>query len=273
MDLQKIYAEIEEFSSKTHGSSDYHLDTIYVKGNEGGKFAPLSYLKKKLEFFKDENQLIESGYIYNSFEMFGEEGFKTWFESQFSRKLNRKLAKGLSILVQPNNRAIFDVVEKVNHCYESFKKEKIILNGKNLPVQLGEWYAKCIFGLNQVKSSSQRGFDLYLAGERVEVKVEWSDSPSPKGVKIRKSLVELSKYCIIVYLGSNFVIREICFLDSSFVNRKFSGKGHTIFLKDQDIGQYFFSKSGKHKHTVANPKALMKYANSNFAMHLTDWFQ
>ena len=50
------------------------------------------------------------------------------------------------------------------------RKEQIILNGKNLPIQLGEWYAKNIFGLRQEKSSSQRGFDFYLGENRIEVK-------------------------------------------------------------------------------------------------------
>lgn len=272
MNLEEVKKEIESFSSTTHGSSDYHKDQLYVKGSGSEDFAPFSYLKKKLDSLENEKNLISEGYVFSSYEMFGDDYFQTWYEKQFSRKLTRTHAKKISILIEPDNKSIFDVVEKVDSCYREFKKQKIILNGKNLPVQLGEWYAKCIFGLNQIKSSSQRGFDFYLNSDRVEVKVEWSDQPSPKGVKIRKSLAELSKFCILIYLGSNFVIREICVLDSDFVVRKFSGKGHTIFLKDAEISQYFFSKSDKQKHQVANPKALMKYITSNFAMHISDWF-
>ena len=56
--------------------------------------------------------------------------------------------------------------------------------------------------------------------------MHWSDASSPKGVKVKKSLVDLSDYLIVVYIANNFMIRELCFLDSSFVPRKFSGKGH-----------------------------------------------
>ena len=64
-----------------------------------------------------------------------------------------------------------------------------------------------------------------LDGKRIEVKVHWNDQSSPKGVKIKKSLVELSDYCVIIYLAANLMIREICFLDSEFVLRKFADKG------------------------------------------------
>ena len=132
---------------------------------------------------------------------------------------------------------ILDQIEIVNKCYEILGQQQILLNGKNLPTQLGEWYAKCIFGLKQVKSTSQRGFDFVAQdGKRVEVQVEWSDVSSPKGVKIKKTLVDLSDYCIIIYVAKNFMIREVCFLDSEYVSRKFSNKGHTLFLKDTDVG-------------------------------------
>lgn len=147
------------------------------------------------------------------------------------------------------------------------------MNGKNLPVQLGEWYGKCIFGLNQIKSTSQRGFDFFLGNDRVEIKVHWSDQSSPKGVKLKKSLIGLSQFTIIIYLSRNFMIREICFLDSGFIQRKFSGKGHTMFLKDLDISPYFFSQSDKHVDKVANSTALLKYANPNFAMKIAEKFQ
>ena len=147
------------------------------------------------------------------------------------------------------------------------------MNGKNLPVQLGEWYAKSIFGLRQVKSTSQRGFDFYIGDERAEVKVHWADHSSPKGVKVRKSMVQLSQYTIVMYVARNFMIREVCFLDSDFILRKFAGKGHTIFLKDSDVGQYFFSRSNKQSDKVVNQTALMKYASPTFAMNLTEFFQ
>ncbi|EQC52235.1 hypothetical protein M901_1149, partial [Bacteriovorax sp. DB6_IX] len=38
---------------------------------------------------------------------------------------------------------IFDAIETVNNSYEVLRSQKILFNGKKLPVQLGEWYAKC----------------------------------------------------------------------------------------------------------------------------------
>ena len=42
------------------------------------------------------------------------------------------------------------------------------------------------------------GGDFYLDGKRAEVIVHWSDVSSPKGVKLKKSLIELSDYTIIM---------------------------------------------------------------------------
>ena len=47
----------------------------------------------------------------------------------------------------------------MSKCYEEFRK-RILKNRKKLPVQLGEWLTKSIFGLRQEKTSSQRGFDF-----------------------------------------------------------------------------------------------------------------
>jgi enoyl-[acyl-carrier-protein] reductase (NADH) len=107
-------------------------------------------------------------------------------------------------------------------------------------------------------------------GKRVEIQVEWSDASSPKGVKIKKTLVDLSDYCIIIYVAKNFMIREVCFLDSEYVSRKFSNKGHTIFLKDSDVSSYFFSKSSKHFDKIINPITFLKYSSPNLAMKLSE---
>jgi hypothetical protein len=271
MDSTSIMKLISEFNESTHGSSDYDKDEFFVRGDESGTYAPLRYLQKKVEGIDNLGQLMKKGYVCDSLELFELDSFSKWFESQFSRKLKRSQAKKMSILGLPDNKSILDAVETVNKCYEILTNQQILVNGKKLPVQLGEWYAKCIFGLHQKKSTSQRGFDFYFEGEkRVEVKVHWGDHSSPKGVKIRKSLVELSEYCIIVYVAKNFMIRELCFLDSEFIIRKFAGKGHTIFLKDADINPYFFSKSEKHSDKVMNSSALMKYSTPNMAMKLVD---
>jgi len=271
MDMDKFNSAVDAFNATTHGSSDYYQDDVFIMLNEKN-YAPLTFLKKKVEGF-EADFLIETGFIYDSFELVGQDNFQDWYEKQFSRKLKRSQAKKILFLHLPDNKKIFDAIETVNKCYETLRDQRILFNGKKLPVQLGEWYAKCIFGLMQEKSTSQRGFDFTLGDKRVEVKVQWGDATSPKGVKLRKSLVDLSDYVIIIYMAKNFMIREVCFLDSTYVSRKFASKGHTVFLKDSEINSYFFSRSAKHKDKVVNSNALMKYSLPNFAMKLTENFE
>lgn len=271
MDIQKLGEEIKIFSSTTHGSTDYDKDEYFVMDENRTDFAPLKYLKKQFDEIKDVTFLLKKGYVYDSLDLAINENFANWYEKQFSKKLPRREQKRICIVYVPNNKLILDQIEIVNKCYEILGQQQILLNGKNLPTQLGEWYAKCIFGLKQVKSTSQRGFDFVAQdGKRVEVQVEWSDVSSPKGVKIKKTLVDLSDYCIIIYVAKNFMIREVCFLDSEYVSRKFSNKGHTLFLKDTDVGTYFFSKSSKHFDKIVNPITFLKYASPNLAMKLSE---
>lgn len=271
MDIQKIGEEVTLFSSSTHGSSDYDKDEYFVMSEDRKEFAPLKYILKKFPEHKDVYSLLKMGFVYDSFELSNNENFQVWYEKQFSKKLLRRDAKKITIVYVPNNKMILDQIGLVNRSYEILAHEQILLNGKNLPTQLGEWYAKCIFGLKQVKSTSQRGFDFVMGeGKRVEIQVEWSDASSPKGVKIKKTLVDLSDYCIIIYVAKNFMIREVCFLDSEYVSRKFSNKGHTIFLKDSDVSSYFFSKSSKHFDKIINPITFLKYASPNLAMKLSE---
>jgi len=272
MKIEDLYREIDEFSSKTHGSSDYHKDNFFIKGGKAGVYAPLSYLKKKSSDYDDLNKFLAVGFIQNAYNFFEQDDFRTWYENQFARKLQKPYTNSIVVVEIPNNQVVLDTLEGVSKCYEVLRRENIIMNGKNLPTQMGEWYAKSIFGLTQVRSTSQRGFDFFMGGHRAEVKVHWADQSSPKGVKIRKSLVDLSDFTIIVYLTKNFFIRELCILDSAFVLRKFSSKGHTMFLKDQDVSQYFFSNSDKQKDKVANPTSMLKYATPGLAMKLTEWF-
>lgn len=272
MNADALFQEITEFCRETHGSSNFHKDELFVRGLKDGEYAPLSYLVKKFPELKGPQELMALGFVCDSFELFGSEKFPDWFEKQFARKLTRDFTKNLAILQMPNTKSILTAIEKVHAGYKTLWDEQILLNGKNLPVQLGEWFAKTIFGLKQEKSTSQRGFDFYAAKKRIEVKVHWSDLSSPKGVKLRKSLVELSDFCVVIYIARNFMIREICFLDSDFVLRKFATKGHTIFLKDADISQYFFSKSNKHLGKVVNSSALLKYSSPQFALKLTEYF-
>lgn len=271
MNIEKLNEEVKLFSSSTHGSSDYDKDEYFIMSESRMDFAPLKYIQKKIPDFKDINSLLKVGFVYDSFELSNNENFQVWYEKQFSKKLLRRDAKKISIVYVPNNKLILDQIELVNKSYEILAHEQILLNNKNLPTQLGEWYAKCIFGLKQVKSTSQRGFDFVMGdGKQVEIQVEWSDASSPKGVKIKKTLVDLSDFCVIIYVAKNFMIREVCFLDSEYVTRKFSNKGHTIFLKDSDVSSYFFSKSSKHFDKIINPITFLKYASPNLAMKLSE---
>ena len=108
-------------------------------------------------------------------------------------------------------------------------------------------------------------------GKKVEVKVHRSDTSSIKGAKIKKSLVELSDYTIVMYVATNLRIRNVLLLDSEFVVRKFSSKGHNL-LKDVDVHGYFFTKSNKQFDKIINRSLLMKFATPNFAMKLDDMF-
>lgn len=267
----KVYELAQKFSGSTHGSTDYDKDFVFVRGSNDKEYVPYSYLQKELPEVDHINKLKAVGFVYSSYDFLEINDFDEWYQLQFNKRLSSKVMKNIGILHLPDQKSIFDTVEVVHQTFQILKDHRVLMNGKNLPIQLGEWYSKIIFGLHQIKSSSQRGFDFKTAdGKIVEVKVHWHDSTSPKGVKIKKSLAELSDYCIIMYVAKNFTIRDILLLDSEFILRKFDTKGHTIFLKDQDVAGYFFSKSDKHFDKVVNKTALLKFASPTLAMKLED---
>lgn len=260
-----------DFSSQTHGSSSFDKDDIFVKGKEAHEFVPMSYLTKQHSEEMSLKGLQAAGYVVSSCDFIDLEHFDEWFQNSFKKKLTQKKKKESMIVHYPDVKKIHEAVEIVNEVYKIFKDFLVLNNGKNLPVQLGEWYAKSILGLKQVKSSSQRGFDFYTEDDkRVEVKIHWQDHTSPKGVKLKKSMVELADYVVVMYVAKNFTIRDILLLDSSFVTRKFAGKGHTVFLKDQDVGSYFFSKSTKHYDKIVNKASLLKFASPGLAIKIDE---
>ena len=266
--LEVVEQHIAEFSKTTHGSTDLGREVLYVKGVGEFDYLPLKMLSKKFPQLEIIRNLQEHDFIYAPYNFVEESKFLEWYERQFGKKLPHKMMSVIQVLYHPNQTKILQSLESVNKEYEVFRDENILINSKNLPVQVGEWYAKYVFGLTQVKSTSQRGFDFELDGNKVEVKVHWADKSSPKGVKIRKSLVGLSDFCIVIYVARNFMIRDICILDSDFITRKFTGKGHTVFLKDSEVSTYFFSKSSKHFDKIRNKNALMKFASPALAMKL-----
>lgn len=269
MNLEELFGVIEEFSKEKHGSSNYDKDIFFVEG-KNKTFAPLSFLIKKLETITNENDLIKEGFFCDYYDLIPVPKFADWFNFQFGLKLSPAVSRSVMVLRVPDRKKILDAVSLVNTSFDILRENKILLNSKNVPAQLGEWFVKGIFGLKQMKSTSQRGFDFYLHGEKVEVKVFWGDVSSPKGVKIRKSLLSLSKHAVIIYLSKNLMIREVCFLDTDFILRKLAGKGHMVFLKDSDISTYFFSKSTKHFDKIVNQTALLQFAIPTFAMILDE---
>ena len=166
MDLTSIYSLIKEFCSETHGSSDYDKEEIYVRGETDKQFAPLKFLVKKNEDLKDIDNLLSLGFVYSSHDFVENSNFKSWFQNQFSKKLSVKRAKEAHVVYKPDVGKVFGILEQMNQSYEQLKAENVLLNGKSFPVQVGEWLAKSIFGLKQVKSSSQRGFDFLMNGKR-----------------------------------------------------------------------------------------------------------
>ena len=268
---RKIHACIGTFSKEAANAS-YARERTFVQGNEPGRYAPLKFLSKKIDDLGGVDGLLRAGMVYDSLAPFLDGAFTDWYQDHFSQKPTPKVLRNISVLHEPNVKLMVDSIDMVNKSYSILRREHIVTNGKNLPVQLGEWYAKSIFGLEQRKSTSQRGFDFFLKDSKVEVKVHWSERPLVKGLKVRKSLVDLSEYTIIVYLAKDLKIKEICFFDSGFIMRKFADKGHTIFLKDEDISHYFFSRSSKHIDKVVNRSLLVRFSSSHFAMQLSEYF-
>ena len=256
-----IFAIAKEFSGISHGSSSYDSEVLFVMGEHESEFVPLSYIIKKMITITTMRDLQINGFMFSSASFLDLESFNEWYKKQFGKKFTQKHYSQMGILHFPHEQKILSIVDEVSKCYGALKAEHVINNGKNLPVQLAEWYAKLIFGLQQVKSTSQRGFDFYSDdGRKIEVMVDWNDRSSPKGAKLKKALVEISDCCIIIYINSMFLIRDILFLDSEFIMRKYSDKGHTIFLKDSVVSEYFFSVSSKHHDKIISKNTLLNFS-------------
>ena len=266
---EKLKKYIQEYNSKKHGSSDHSSASQFIV-NENN-YAPLANFLKTEKLKLDD--ILNLGYAHSSLEVFPNESFEKWYKGQYSKEITPTLRKKMAIYYQPKQLEIFNAVEKISECYKVFREHDVLINRKKLPVQLGEWYAKIIFGLEQNKSTSQRGFDFYLDGKRIEVQVSWGDKSNIKGIKFRKSLVEMSEYCILVFLSDNLMVRDICFLDSPFVLRKYGSKGHFIFLKETEIKQYNFSQSNKQQDKVKNVPAMLRFAGPVFAMRASEIFK
>jgi hypothetical protein len=266
----QIFAIAKEFTATSHGSSSYDEDHVFVRGSELGIYVPLTFLTKKIPTMQEVSQLQALNFIYSSCDFLDGEDFYDWYKNQFGKKLTSKQLKTIGVLHQADAEKIMETIQEVSRCYSLLKKHFVINNGKNMPVQLAEWYAKVIFGLRQVKSTSQRGFDFYNSeNKHVEVMVDWNDRSSPKGAKLKKSLVELSDFTIIMYINTSFLIRDLVYLDSSFIMRKYDQKGHTLFLKDTQLADYFFSVSDKHYNKITSMNALLEFSTPALKTKIT----
>ena len=147
VDIADINNQVSEFSSKSHGSSELYREKVYVKGEDG--YIPLKALIKRVEKLESGRDLQKIGFVFESYEFHPSEHFSQWFQEKFARKLTRSQEKDISILYIPDNSSILDSIEHASRSYEILREKNILINGKNLPVQLGEWYAKCVLDLNK----------------------------------------------------------------------------------------------------------------------------
>ena len=171
---EKVFELAQKFSGSTHGSSDYDKDIVYVRGRHDNEYVPLNFLQKEISDIDHINKLKSEGFVFSSYDFLEINEFDQWYLNQFNKRLSSKIMKNIGILHFPDQKAIFDTVEVVHQTFQILKEHKVLMNGKNLPIQLGEWYSKIIFGLHQIKSSSQRGFDFKMEnGKVVEVKVHF----------------------------------------------------------------------------------------------------
>ncbi len=69
MDIQKLNEEIRLFSSETHGSTDYDKEENFVIGDSPSEFAPMRYLQKKFPEFKEINDILKLGYVFDSLDL------------------------------------------------------------------------------------------------------------------------------------------------------------------------------------------------------------
>jgi hypothetical protein len=272
MEDQQLQKLIEEFCQETHGSSNYNQETLFLAGVEPGQFVPINYLKKKTKNLELESQLVEQGYIYGNYEFWEKSDFREWYEQQFGHKLPIKATKTINFLYKNNTDLILHSIDKIHEIYLQLNDQKIIINSKNFPIQLGEWYVKSIFGLKQVKSTAQKGFDFLMDGDAVEIKVNWkihsSERPSPKGLKIKKSLVGLAQSCIFIFLSQDFRIKDLCLLQSDFLLKRFPTKGHTLFIKELEIAPFLLSRSDKYLVKLKNKKTLLLFSSPQLKQKL-----
>ena len=166
---EKLKKYIQDYNTKKHGSSDHFKQNQFIVDEQ--KFAPLDVFLKNESLTLDE--VLNLGYAHSSIEVFPNEPFEKWYKDQYSKEISPSLRKKIAVYYLPKQLEIFNAVEKISECYKVFREHDVLINRKKLPVQLGEWYAKIIFGLEQNKSTSQRGFDFYLDGKRIEVQVSW----------------------------------------------------------------------------------------------------
>jgi hypothetical protein len=267
--IHTVLSLINEFNQKIHDGAKHGEDDYFVQAGDDLLYAPLNYLKKKCPSLKSEADLLKLGFFFGPQDLHTESQFVLWYEKRFQRPLTPSIQKKAQFLFPAIQEEILHPLQVINQQFELLKKQRILTNSKDLPTQFGEWLTKSIFGLKHRKSmSQQRGFDFEWQDKKVEVFVYWKlksqTQSSLKGLKIKKTDLHLYDICILVYLTPDFLIKDLCFLDSSYIQRKFASKGHSLFIQEEEIQMYFFTRSSKHYDKIINEKTLLTFASSSF---------
>ena len=94
--MKNLLDEIaKDFSSQSHGSSDYGKDEVYVRGDGDEFFVPHSYLQKKHAGNSDLEKLQSEGYVLSSLDFLELDQFDVWYKTQFNKKLTQKQKKAI----------------------------------------------------------------------------------------------------------------------------------------------------------------------------------
>ena len=89
MENEELFKVVKEFSSQTHGSTDYHLEELFIQGRHEDEFAPFKAICKKIEWLEKKEQLLKEGFIIDSIDLFGEEQFAAWYEKTIFQKISK----------------------------------------------------------------------------------------------------------------------------------------------------------------------------------------
>ena len=262
MDLEHIAREINQYYESAEDTPLGDGDVFVQCPKGSSRYAPFRALS-----CTDWCELLKIGYVCESHCLERFTDFQNWFEERYQCPV-----KGVYLLTIPQDTKVHNAAAMLMKAHQMLMGDCIVFNTKDIPVQIAEWYAKSIFGLVQCSSHCQRGFRFYRRDIAVEVKVAWGEETSVRGVKIEKRALARSEYCIIIYLADSFMIQDICIMDAKFILKKWENKGEFVFLREEQISKYFFSRSSLHKKAVQNVSRLLQFSTPTFAKRMAEVF-